>query len=254
MPWSIVLLFVGLEFFYYWYHRTSHTSRWFWAAHSVHHSPNQLNLAAAYRLGWFGKFTGTSLFFTPLVFLGFTPTVVLSALFLNLLYQFWLHADWIPRLGWLEYVFNTPSSHRVHHARNPEYLDANYGGVLIVFDRLFGTYIAERDDVRCDYGLISHPEVVAQHPGHQLRALDRPGEGPALGALAAPSLDVPVRPAGLASRRRGADDGRDPPARRPRSRRPRSSGHDLISLEPSPSRRQIGREGEQPWRKTRSAS
>ena len=65
--WSVLLLFVGLEFFYYWYHRTSHTSRWFWTAHSVHHSPNQLNLAAAYRLGWFGKFTGTSLFFTPLV-------------------------------------------------------------------------------------------------------------------------------------------------------------------------------------------
>lgn len=154
---SGLLLFVGLEFCYYWYHRTSHTSRWFWAAHSVHHSPNQLNLAAAYRLGWFGKFTGTSLFFTPLVLLGFTPTVVLSALFLNLLYQFWLHADWIPRLGWLEYVLNTPSSHRVHHARNTEYLDANFGGVLIVFDRLFGTYVAERKDLPCEYGLISYP-------------------------------------------------------------------------------------------------
>jgi sterol desaturase/sphingolipid hydroxylase (fatty acid hydroxylase superfamily) len=153
--WSILLLFVGLEFFYYWYHRTSHTVRWFWASHSVHHSPNQLTLAAAYRLGWFGKFTGTSLFFTPLVLLGFTPTVVLTALFLNLLYQFWLHADWIPRLGWLEYVLNTPSSHRVHHARNPEYLDANYGGVLIVFDRLFGTYIAERKEVPCDYGTVT---------------------------------------------------------------------------------------------------
>ena len=154
-PWSILLLFIGLEFFYYWYHRTSHTVRWFWASHSVHHSPNQLTLAAAYRLGWFGKFTGTSLFFTPLVLLGFTPTVVLTALFLNLLYQFWLHADWIPRLGWLEYVLNTPSSHRVHHARNPEYLDANYGGVLIVFDRLFGTYIPERKEVPCDYGTVT---------------------------------------------------------------------------------------------------
>lgn len=154
---SVLLLFIGLEFFYYWYHRTSHTSRWFWASHSVHHSPNQLNLAAAYRLGWFGKFTGTVIFFTPLVWLGFTPTVVFSALFLNLLYQFWLHADWIPRLGWLEYVLNTPSAHRVHHARNAEYLDANYGGVLIVFDRLFGTYVAERQDVPCDYGLVSHP-------------------------------------------------------------------------------------------------
>ncbi|MBI3199731.1 MAG: sterol desaturase family protein [Rhodospirillales bacterium] len=161
--WSVLLLFIGLEFFYYWYHRTSHTVRWFWMAHSVHHSPNQFNLSAAYRLGWFGKFTGTSLFFTPLVLLGFTPTVVLAALFLNLLYQFWIHADWIPRLGWLEYVLNTPSSHRVHHARNPEYLDANFGGVLIVFDRLFGTYVAERADVPCDYGLVS-PAVSSRNP------------------------------------------------------------------------------------------
>src|SRR4051812_23687569 len=152
-----LLLFVSLEFFYYWFHRASHTVRWFWASHSVHHSPNQLNLAAAYRLGWFGKFTGTSLFFTPLVLMGFTPMVVLSALFLNLLYQFWLHADWIPRLGWIEYVFNTPSAHRVHHARNTEYLDANFGGVLVVFDRLFGSYVAERSDVACEYGLMSHP-------------------------------------------------------------------------------------------------
>jgi sterol desaturase/sphingolipid hydroxylase (fatty acid hydroxylase superfamily) len=152
---SALLLFIGLEFFYYWYHRTSHTSRWFWASHSVHHSPNQFNLSAAYRLGWFGKFTGTSLFFTPLVLLGFTPTVVLTALFANLIYQFWLHADWVPKLGWLEYVLNTPSSHRVHHARNPEYLDANFGGVLIVFDRLFGTYVEEKAEVPCDFGLVS---------------------------------------------------------------------------------------------------
>jgi sterol desaturase/sphingolipid hydroxylase (fatty acid hydroxylase superfamily) len=162
-PWSLLLLFVGLEFFYYWYHRASHTVRWFWAAHSVHHSPNQFNLAAAYRLGWFGKFTGTSLFFTPLVWLGFEPMVVLAALFLNLLYQFWLHAEWLPRLGGLEYVLNTPSSHRVHHARNADYLDANFGGVLIVFDRLFGTYIAERDDLPCDFGLVS-PGVSSTNP------------------------------------------------------------------------------------------
>ena len=160
---AVLLLFVGLEFFYYWYHRTSHTVRWFWASHSVHHSPNQLNLAAAYRLGWFGKFTGTSLFFTPLVLLGFTPVTVLTALFLNLLYQFWLHADWVPKLGWLDYVLNTPSSHRVHHARNPAYLDANFGGVLIVFDRLFGTYVAERKDLPCDFGLVS-PVVSSRNP------------------------------------------------------------------------------------------
>ena len=160
---SILLLFFGLEFFYYWYHRFSHTTRWFWAGHSPHHSPNQLNLSAAYRLGWFGRLTGSTLFFTPLVLLGFTPTVVLSALVLNLLYQFWLHADWFPRLGWLEGIFNTPSAHRVHHARNPEYLDANYGGVLVIFDRLFGSYIPERDDMPCDYGTIT-PVVSSRNP------------------------------------------------------------------------------------------
>ena len=160
---SILLLFFGLEFFYYWYHRFSHTTRWFWAGHSPHHSPNQLNLSAAYRLGWLGRLTGSTLFFTPLVLLGFTPTVVLTSLVLNLLYQFWLHADWIPRLGWLEGIFNTPSNHRVHHARNPEYLDANFGGVLVIFDRLFGTYIPERDDVPCDYGTIT-PTVSSRNP------------------------------------------------------------------------------------------
>jgi len=160
---SILLLFFGLEFFYYWYHRFSHTTRWFWAGHSPHHSPNQLNLSAAYRLGWLGRLTGSTLFFTPLVLLGFTPTVVLTSLVLNLLYQFWLHADWFPRLGWLEGIFNTPSNHRVHHARNPEYLDANFGGVLVIFDRLFGTYIPERDDVPCDYGTIT-PTVSSRNP------------------------------------------------------------------------------------------
>ena len=90
----------------------------------------------------------------PLIWLGFDPQVVFAMLSLNLLYQFWIHATWIPKLGWLEYVLNTPSAHRVHHAANLEYLDANYGGVLIVFDRLFGTYRAERDDVPCRYGLV----------------------------------------------------------------------------------------------------
>jgi len=150
-----LLLFIGLEFVYYWFHRASHTVRWFWNSHSVHHSPNRFTLSAAYRLGWLGKFTAANLFFAPLALLGFEPTTVLIALQLNLLYQFWIHADWIPKLGWLEYVLNTPSAHRVHHARNPAYLDANYGGVLVVFDRLFGTYIAERDDVPCQYGLVT---------------------------------------------------------------------------------------------------
>ena len=153
---AVLLLFLGQEFCYYWYHRAAHRVRWFWANHAVHHSPNELNLSAAVRIGIVGKLTGVTLFFVPLIWIGFDVRTVFSVLTLNLLYQFWIHATWIPKLGWLEYVLNTPSAHRVHHAANPEYLDANYGGVLIVFDRLFGTYVAERDDLPCRYGLV-HP-------------------------------------------------------------------------------------------------
>jgi sterol desaturase/sphingolipid hydroxylase (fatty acid hydroxylase superfamily) len=129
--------------------------RWFWCTHAVHHSPNQLNLSAAYRIGWTGRLTGgTSLFFMLTPLFGMPPQVVIVLYALNLLYQFWLHVTWIPRLGPLEWIFNTPSAHRVHHASNLEYLDGNYGGVLIVFDRLFNTYIAERRDVPCRFGLV----------------------------------------------------------------------------------------------------
>ncbi|MDY7540374.1 sterol desaturase family protein [Undibacterium sp. 5I1] len=152
-PFAFFLLFIGQEFFYYWYHRTSHTVRWFWATHSVHHSPNELNLAAAMRLGWTGKLTGTSLFFTPLVWLGFAPTTVLAVVAINLLYQFWIHAAWIPTLGPLEWVLNTPAHHSVHHASNPEYLDCNYGGVLVIFDRLFCTFRQEQAGIQIRYGL-----------------------------------------------------------------------------------------------------
>ena len=151
---SLLILFFGQEFLYYWFHRTAHRVRFFWANHSIHHSPTQLNLSAAYRLGWFGQFAGAAIFFTPLVWLGFDKTVVLTVVGINLLYQFWIHATWIPKLGWLELVLNTPSAHRVHHASNLRYLDANYGGVLIIFDRLFGTYIEEREEEPCIYGWV----------------------------------------------------------------------------------------------------
>lgn len=165
---AFALLFVGQEFCYYWFHRTSHRVRWFWATHAVHHSPNQFTLAAAYRFGLTGALSGTSLFYVPLIWLGFPPVAVFATLSLNLLYQFWLHTDWIPKLGWLEYVLNTPSHHRVHHASNPHYLDANYGGVLIVFDRLFGTLVVERSDMPCRYGLVkplltNNPFKIAFH-------------------------------------------------------------------------------------------
>jgi len=163
---TLFLLFIGQEFCYYWYHRASHTIRFFWANHAVHHSPNQLTLSSAFRLGWLTKIAGSAIFFTPLVWFGVKPDVVLAVVSINLLYQFWLHATWIPKLGWLEYVFNTPSAHRVHHASNATYLDANFGGVLVIFDRLFGTYVEERADEPCVYGLTtpvtSHNPIVVE--------------------------------------------------------------------------------------------
>ena len=153
--WLVVaLLFIGQEFCYYWFHRASHRVRWFWCNHAVHHSPNALNLSAAFRIGVLSKLTGTGFFFIPLIWFGIDPRTVFGVLTLNLLYQFWIHATWIPKLGPLEWVLNTPSAHRVHHAANIDYLDANFGGVLIVFDRLFGTYVAERDELPCRYGLV----------------------------------------------------------------------------------------------------
>jgi sterol desaturase/sphingolipid hydroxylase (fatty acid hydroxylase superfamily) len=146
--------FLAQEFCYYWYHRSAHRIRWFWCTHAIHHSPNQLNLSAAYRLGWTGRLAGSTVFYVLAPLLGMPPDIVLTLLSINLLYQFWLHVTWIPSLGPLEWIFNTPSAHRVHHASNVEYLDGNYGGVLIVFDRLFGTYIAERRDLPCRFGLV----------------------------------------------------------------------------------------------------
>ena len=181
-PLAFLLLFVGLEFFYYWYHRAAHRVRWFWATHAVHHSPNELTLAAALRLGWTGKLTGTGLFFAPLVWLGLSPAAVFAAFGINLLYQFWLHAPWMPRLGALEWVLNTPTHHTVHHASNAEYLDCNYGGVLIVFDRLFGTFVELRDDVPPRYGLTTplrthNPLRIATHEWVNLARDLRQAEG-----------------------------------------------------------------------------
>ena len=165
---AFAALFLGQEFCYYWFHRCAHRVRWLWATHAVHHSSNQFNLAAAYRFGWTGRLSGIPIFFVPLVWLGFPAPIVFATLNLNLLYQFWLHVDWVPKLGFVEFVFNTPSHHRVHHAANPEYLDANYGGVLIIFDRLFGTLRLERDELPCRYGLVeplrsNNPVRIAFH-------------------------------------------------------------------------------------------
>ena len=127
-----------------------------WATHSTHHSPNEMTLSAAYRLGWMPFLSFSWVFFLPLVILGFSPVAVFTMLTINLMYQFWLHTKLIGQLGLLEGILNTPSSHRVHHASNSMYLDKNYGGILIIFDRLFGTYAKEESGVEITYGL-THP-------------------------------------------------------------------------------------------------
>jgi sterol desaturase/sphingolipid hydroxylase (fatty acid hydroxylase superfamily) len=138
--WSWVLLFSGVEFFYYWYHRASHRIRWFWATHAVHHSATRFNLSAAIRLGWTGQLSGAFVFFLPLASIGFHPVAIVTMLGLGLVYQFFLHTHLDVDLGPLEYVLNTPRHHRAHHACNDACLDRNYGAVLIIFDRLFGTF------------------------------------------------------------------------------------------------------------------
>jgi sterol desaturase/sphingolipid hydroxylase (fatty acid hydroxylase superfamily) len=151
--WGLLLLFLGEEIAYYWMHRLSHEVRWLWASHVVHHTPEHLHLASAVRDSVTGPLSGTWLFYLPLYFLGFNPIAVSAILGINGLYQFWLHTDLVGRLGPLEWIFNTPSNHRVHHASNSQYLDRNYGGMLIIFDRLFGTFAQEKPGTVIKYGL-----------------------------------------------------------------------------------------------------
>jgi sterol desaturase/sphingolipid hydroxylase (fatty acid hydroxylase superfamily) len=173
--WGLLLLFVATEFCYYWAHRGGHRIRWMWASHAVHHTPEELHLASAFRLGVTDLVSGGWLFYVPLYVLGFQPLAVAAMLGVNLFFQFWLHTELVGRLGPLEWLLNTPSQHRVHHARNPAYLDRNFGGVLMVFDRLFGTHAVERPDVTIAYGLV-HP-VGSHNPltlaFHQWTALAR---------------------------------------------------------------------------------
>lgn len=150
---AIAGLFLGFEFLYYWQHRAAHRVRWLWATHSVHHSATKLNLTAAIRLGWTGQISGNFLFFLPLALVGFTPFSIVAMLGVNLMYQFFIHTELAPRLGPLEWVMNTPAHHRVHHASNPACIDMNYGGMLIVFDRLFGTFTEAPADDPLRYGL-----------------------------------------------------------------------------------------------------
>ncbi len=150
--WVWGLAFVGYDFCYYWLHRFGHERNVLWAAHSVHHQSEDYNLSTALRQTSTG-FIFSWIFYLPLAVLGVPPLVFVSVAALNLLYQFWVHTRHIPKLGWFEWVFVTPSNHRVHHAQNPVYLDRNYGGVFIFWDRLFGTFCEEDDKEPVVFGV-----------------------------------------------------------------------------------------------------
>jgi sterol desaturase/sphingolipid hydroxylase (fatty acid hydroxylase superfamily) len=144
--WFWVLLFFADDFSYYWFHRTAHSVNWFWASHVVHHSSEHYNLAAALRQTWTGNATGTFLFWAWMPVVGFHPVWVLFMQQVSLIYQFWIHTEVVHKLPKvLEAVLNTPSHHRVHHGTNLKYLDRNHGGILIIWDRLFGTFQPEEE-------------------------------------------------------------------------------------------------------------
>ena len=151
----IILLFFLDDFCYYWFHRLSHSSRFLWASHSIHHSSQEYNLSTALRQTWTGDLTGTFLFWILLPFIGFTPEWVMTMKAISLIYQFWIHTEVIKKLPkWFELFFNTPSHHRVHHAVQAQYLDKNHAGVLIIWDKLFGTFVLEKE--KPVYGLVTN--------------------------------------------------------------------------------------------------
>ncbi len=167
--WSFVVVFILYDFVYYWKHRFAHRVRWWWMEHVTHHSSTHYNLSTALRQPWFGPLTGLVLVGGPMVLLGFHPSFIAFAAGLNLVYQFWIHTEAIGRMPrWFEAIFNTPSHHRVHHATNPRYLDANYAGVFIIWDKMFATFVPELDRDPPVYGIVkplttNNPILVAYH-------------------------------------------------------------------------------------------
>jgi len=153
--WSWLLLFLAEDLCYYCFHRSHHAVRLLWAAHVNHHTSQYFNLSTALRQPWFTPLTGPW-FWLPLALLGFSAPQILTAQAISLIYQFWIHTETVRRLPRpLEWLLNTPSHHRVHHGKNVRYLDRNHGGVLIVWDRLFGTFSAESEHERVRYGITS---------------------------------------------------------------------------------------------------
>ena len=153
--WVVILCFVLDDLRYYWVHRFGHRIRWVWASHVNHHSSQHYNLTTALRQTWTYTLTLMMVVRAPLILLGFHPAMVIFVGGLNLIYQFWIHTEAIGKMPrWFEAIMNTPSHHRVHHGRNARYLDANYAGVFIIWDRMFGTFVPEYEKEKVDYGLV----------------------------------------------------------------------------------------------------
>ena len=147
-----IFAFIAYDFFYYWMHRISHERQIFWASHVAHHQSEEYNLSTALRQTGTG-FLISWVFYIPLFLIGVPSYVMVSVASINLIYQFWVHTRHIPKLGWYEYIFVTPSNHRVHHAQNDLYIDRNYGGVFIIWDRIFKTFQEENENEECIYGI-----------------------------------------------------------------------------------------------------
>ena len=165
-----IVAFILYDLCYYWLHRLSHERQILWAAHVAHHQSEEYNLSTALRQTSTGFLLGW-IFYIPMFLVGIPPEVVVTVGALNLIYQFWVHTRHIPELGWFEFVFVTPSNHRVHHAQNDQYVDRNYGGVFILWDRLFGTYQRELPDEPCLYGI--RGPLKSWNPWHALTHIYR---------------------------------------------------------------------------------
>lgn len=148
---NFIILFILQDFLYYWFHFAAHKVRWIWASHVTHHSSERLNFSTAFRQSMTYPISGMWLFWLPLAYVGFALDAVLLVVALNLAFQFFVHTELVKKLGFLENIFNTPSHHRVHHAVNPQYIDKNFAGLLIIWDKLFGTFVEENEKPR--YGI-----------------------------------------------------------------------------------------------------
>ena len=151
-PFTWIFSFIIYDFFYYWFHRISHERQIFWASHVAHHQSEDYNLSTALRQTGTGAFVSW-VFYIPMFLIGIPSYVFISVASINLIYQFWVHSEHIPKLGWFENYFVTASNHRVHHAQNEQYIDKNYGGVFIIWDRIFGTHKIEDENEACIYGI-----------------------------------------------------------------------------------------------------